>query len=269
MVIWIPHRAAAGGLWTPANATNSLWQNPSDPASIIATNDFISEVRDLSGNLRHFTSATAGQQPLIVQNATGFNGKSAMSFDGSNDRLQRVPEAWAYDYPITVFQVNRLNAFTNSYNTMFGFYTGNTGATAGWSYFIKSNGKTALYLTRANGTQSSYDGNGAATVTLNETNLFCAQITDTSVTTYFNGVLDGTLVVPSPLNQTLGIFSINIGSDTSFGRYTSWLVGQSIIVPGNLSTNERQIYEGYLAHDVGIQGKLPVGHSFKLAPPTI
>ena len=44
-------------------------------------------------------------------------------------------------------------------------------------------------------------------------------------------------------------------------------IGELIVVKGDLSTDGRQIIEGYLAHKWGLEGSLPISHPYKSSPP--
>ena len=73
---------AAGGFDPRAIANLGLWLDASDASSYtVATG--VSEWRDKSGGNRHFSQTTANNQPAV----STINGKSAFSFDGSNDTL--------------------------------------------------------------------------------------------------------------------------------------------------------------------------------------
>lgn len=66
----------------PNNITGlTLWLN-NDPTTITMSGaNRVSEWRDSSGNLNHFTQATGGNQPLYVAN--GINGQNGVYFDNN------------------------------------------------------------------------------------------------------------------------------------------------------------------------------------------
>jgi hypothetical protein len=73
-----------GRLWTPEVLRPAGWWDAAD----ISTMSFatgVSELRDKSGNGRHATQSTPANQPTLV--SVSQNGRSALSFDGSNDTL--------------------------------------------------------------------------------------------------------------------------------------------------------------------------------------
>ena len=64
----------------------ALWLDASDPASVLLTDNAVSEWSDKSGNNRHFTQSTPNNRPTY---ATTVNGRNAITFDGDNDVLFR------------------------------------------------------------------------------------------------------------------------------------------------------------------------------------
>lgn len=62
----------------------ALWLDASDSTSYTASTG-VSEWRDKSGNARNFSQSTGNNQPAVTANAQ--NGKTAFTFDGSNDSL--------------------------------------------------------------------------------------------------------------------------------------------------------------------------------------
>lgn len=65
-----------------------------------------------------------------------------------------------------------------------------------------------------------------------------------------------------PSNTTLGV-----GANPNGGAAITTEIGEVIVVNGDLTTDQRQRTEGYLAHKWGLEGDLPAGHPYKAAPP--
>jgi hypothetical protein len=148
-----------------------------------------------------------------------------------------------------------------------GFYTDASGGTAGWSYFIKSNGRTAVYCT-ANVSQPNYDGTGAALVTTNTTNMYSMHIRQGNITSYFNGSVDANVNTGDTLRTNLGTGVFTVGSDPRFNRYTQQQIGEVIIITGvNMTLAEIQRIQGYQAHLFGLTSSLPADHPHKTTPP--
>lgn len=256
-----------GRLWTPALLRPALWLDAADPSTItIATG--VSEWRDKSGNGRHFTQAVGGSQPAYNQN--GINNLGSISFNGTAKALQRTPEAWAFQYPITSFIVFRASALTNAYNSLFEFYTTAGPANAGWSDLIKSNGRSAVYAANTASGQPNYDGTGVATYVTNQTYIFSAIHQNNSLIGLQNGKTDGSNSGSYTLRTNLGTSPLYIGSSPLFNRYTNWQIGEVIITNNAaLSTSDRLKIEGYLAWKWGIPSDIVTSSPFLNRPPLI
>ncbi len=77
-----------GALWTPVNLTVApdAWLDPSNASAVTQSGGRVSQVADLSGNARHATQATSGNQPLLTANA--INGLPALGY------TPRGPGGW-------------------------------------------------------------------------------------------------------------------------------------------------------------------------------
>jgi hypothetical protein len=247
----------------------ALWLDAADASTITLNGSSVSQWNDKSGNNRHFSQSSATWQPAYWTAA--INGRNALAFDGVNDRIGRVNDAWAYNYPVAVFAVFRATSgvWANSYNGLYGFYGNSSGSARSYGVFIKSNGRSAIYAVA--GSQHNYDGTGSVTYSLQTTHVFSATIANNSIQGFGDGAEDGSVSgtftlntnAPSPLQD------MNVGSDPMFSRFTQWLIGEAIIVAGGaISTADRQRVEGYLAHKWGSASRLPANHPYKNSPPT-
>jgi hypothetical protein len=254
-------------LWTPALLRPALWMDAADQ-STITTATGISEWRDKSGNGRHFTQSVAARQPGY--NTTGINGLGTIAFDGSVKALQRTPEAWAFQYPVTSFIVFRATAFNGSYNSLFEFYTVSGQATAGWSDLIGPASRSAIYATNTVGTQNFYDGTGLLTYIANRTYIFTGIHQNNSLVGLRNGNADGSNSGSYTLRTNLGTSPLYIGSSPLFSRYTNWQIGEVIITNNAaLSVPDRLKIEGYLAWKWGVAGDVVTSSQFLSRPPLI
>jgi hypothetical protein len=259
-------------LWTPALERPALWLDTFDLAAIVGVSGAVSQLTDKSGNERHFTQGVAANRPTfdsVLQ-------PQSVLWDGSNDALQRGVEAWAYDYPVSFFVSLRANAWTNAYNGAFGFYSSSGATTAGWSYFVKSSGKSAVYTTDTSSNQRNYDGTGALTFSTGTTNILCGTIGNGFINTWGNGAVDGTVSGTWTQRTNLGTGSHDVGSDSRFSRWTNWRIREAIIFTGiTLNSWFRQRVEGYMAWraasfgDLTALANLRADHPFKNRPPLI
>ena len=254
-------------LWTPDLLRPALWLDAADQSTItVATG--VSEWRDKSGNNRHFTQSVAASQPAY--NRDGINGLASIRFDGTAKALQRTPEAWAFQYPVTAFIVFRAAAFNGGYNALFEFYTIAGQATAGWGDLINPSSRSAIYATNTAGSQNNYDGTGGLTYVTNRTYIFTGTHQNNSLAGFQNSRPDGSNSGTYTLRTNLGTSPLSIGSSPIFSRYTNWQIGEVIITNNAaLSTSDRLEVEGYLAWKWGIAADVVTSSPFVNRPPLI
>ena len=249
---------ASPQLFNPLIASPSLWLDGVDSATYSG-----GVWADKSGFGRNFSESNVDFRPSFVAN--GINSRGSLSFDGVNDRLRRTPEAWAYQYPLTMFVLFRASSYA-TYSCLLDFYTGSSGNTAGWTLLIKSNLRSAIYCTSTSG-QPSYDGTGSVTYPLNETHLFVATITNNRIESWGNGEADRLFSFSQTLRTNLGTSPLTIGASLLFARYNPVLMATVFIVPSDLSATRRQILEGHFGWEAGINSRFPTNHPFRNSRP--
>jgi hypothetical protein len=261
-----------GRLWTPALERPALWLDTFDLAAIVGVSGAVSQLTDKSGNGRHFTQGVAANRPTL----DAVLQPQSVLWDGSNDALQRSPEAWMFVYPVSFFVSLRAVSWTNAYNSPFEFYTAAGPATAGWAYLIKSNGKSACYTNDTAATQRNYDGTGALTFSTGTTNILCGTIGNGFINTWGNGAVDGTVSGAWTQRSNVGTLAVDVGSGVKYGRYTNWRIREAIIFTGAALTDLLRLrMEGYMAWraasfgDITALNNLPAAHRFRNRPPLI
>nr|QNL31466.1 MAG: hypothetical protein [Bacteriophage sp.] len=249
---------ASPQLFNPLIASPLLWLDGFDSATY--SNGIWA---DKSGFGRNFSGGFVNFRPSFLSN--GINSRGSLSFDGVNDRLQRIPEAWAYQYPLTIFVLFRASSYV-PYSSLLDFYGDVSGITAGYTLLIKNNLRSAIYCTSTSG-QPNYDGSGAVSYSLNETHLFVATITNNRIESWGNGAADGLFSFTQTLRTNLGTSPLIIGASTLFTRYNPVLKATVFIVPSDLSATRRQVLEGHFAWEAGIGSRLPTNHPFRTTRP--
>lgn len=218
---------------------------------------------DKSGFNRNFSESNVNFRPTSVAN--GINNRGSLSFDGVNDRLQRTPEAWAYQYPLTIFVLFRASSYA-VYSSLLDFYGDGSGVTAGYTLLIKNNLRSAIYCTSTSG-QPAYDGTGNVSYSLNETHLFVATITNNRIESWGNGTSDRLHSFSQTLRTNLGSSPMTVGSSLLFSRFNPVLLGTVFIVPNDLNATRRQILEGHFGWEAGINSRFPTNHPFRNSRP--
>ena len=251
-------------LWTPAELSPLLWLDAADLSSISVSGSGVSQWRDKSGYELHFGQSTDGQRPALVT----ADGLPAILFDGSNDNLTANATAQIYAYPLTVLILASASSLASStYNTLFDSYQDNNGTIPGHAQFIKSNGKSAVYMVSTTG-QPNYDGTGALTYTANTPILFATSIADSLIRTFGNGVADGAPSLSFTGRTTPVGGAIYVGAGVRFNRYTPWTMREVLMI-STIGTAARQQCEGYMLWKRGLQNLLPASHPFANRPPLI
>jgi hypothetical protein len=241
---------APGGVGT---GLVQLWLDASDPTtlydaasggSLVAADGGVARWEDKSGNGRHFTSASASSQP--TRKVADINGLDCLRFDGSDDVLNRSQEAWAHTVPLNFFVVFRAAAFTPEYYALWDFYGSTGGNVASNTGLIKSNGKSAIYLTATNNTQPNYDGTGSVTYAINTTHLFFASINNGAISSRGDKASDGSHTDSWANRTNLGGSPLSLGASLLFSRYTDIKICEFIVYNADLSTEDRDAVEIYL-----------------------
>ena len=196
---------------------------------------------DESGNSNDATPS--GTSPTVALDQT--NGLSEVQFNGASNLTtgSSVPGE-----PITIAVVLQPNTFVGSPN------------------IIRGNATNGISLTFGTGGNYLLGQRGVANFTPSNTALTTGQRA-IIVATYdlagnFTYFLDGLADGSGLDNRTIATQILDIGSslDTDFNEI---LVYNSV-----LSTSDREKVEGNLAWKYGLEGNLPVGHTYKDAPPT-
>ena len=247
ILLWSVSVGYAQCSWTPTDLGSSLklWLDGSDAASMTQSGGLVSQWNDKSGNARHATQATSGSRPTYT--ASGLNGKSVLTFDGSDDNMS-------------------INApFTNNAGTALIVYKPNSDNQ--YCLFTGNNDSWTIY----NGNNSSYESTfrsvrleGVATnqISINDANIF--MIEASSVLPSYKMFKDGSTIYSSAAAFT---FQNNINSITT-NRFLNGFVCEVILIDNVLTQSNREKLEGYLAEKWGLRANLPSGHTFKSSAPT-
>jgi hypothetical protein len=196
---------------------------------------------------------------------SGLNGRDVMTFDGTNDILNRATTGANGLTTSSIISVFRLNSGGGSEDIPMGIgSTGNAGRMRG--------------LYRAGSTTLGFAGwsNDVPTSTLSYDiaggyHLFgfvqSALSGPNNITLLRDGTTE-TASTPSALNTTSDGFSIGSLQGAAVATYyTAMTVGEILVFHTAIDTDTRQRVEGYLAHKWGLTANLPAGHPYTTTPP--
>lgn len=253
----------------------SLWLDAADSASLNLSGTSVTRWNDKSGNRNDFVQLSGFSLPSVSTNA--INSLPCLSFTGNNimnnssnqilTNSSFVLNSSAAGY--SIFTVTRQNASAPSYtgyNYILSAYGGGTGA----GLFYGTIEITKYFLT-ANGTAGPIYGFNDLTANTPNTLMTTNQLTSISVigstlTPYLNGTAMGTKT-----GTVISLTGLSIGNayapgQTFTGQTWGGVIGEILIFNANITTQQRQQIEGYLAWKWGLQSSLPADHPYKSSP---
>jgi hypothetical protein len=224
----------------------------------------VSAWNDKSGTGNNVTQSTAADMPQRVTAASGFNGRSALSFNGTSQLLQTAGNFVSYVQPQnTIFVLSKQGAVTNTFVfSMTGSDTRNQ----------------RIAMTDPWGTSTNnvidWDAGNDSNDSITATNQWGSGVhlaelglNESAGTAYisFDGTPAGTLTtgVTTPTAFT-SVLSVGWGAYTN--AYFNGSLGEMLVYSRVLSTPEAQDVEGYEAWKWGTQSLLPSTHPFSQHP---
>jgi hypothetical protein len=248
--------------WTPALITTALWLDAADASTVTTVSSAVSQWNDKSGNSRNVSQATGASQPAY--DATGFNGKGALTFDGSNNFLQSAASitTGTYTQEFNVYWVatrssNGGSILTERSSTL---VASNSWSASGGANFISSDGlNLASNNTISNATLGTIQASGGL--------VFHRHQPGQRDILFVNGT-QATVLAGTASNITGGTSHFRIGArEGNVGFFWNGQICEVIVILSNPSTLDRQKTEGYLAHKWGLTASLPADHPYKVTPP--
>jgi len=255
-----------------------LWLD-ADDASTITESTGVSAWADKSGQGNNATQGTGASQPSLQ--AAALNGKSAVRFDGTDDRLSVSDSQGSFNYlhngsQSHVFVVASPGESSNP-NTLLGIIGNNAAASqnVGFSLYYddrssSSRNDTLLVsvLRGVSGTtaadliaQSSFAPQQASVVSVavdadnaNAALRVVGNVNGRAVSDLSTGAYSVSLASAS--------YPLQVGAAGNNITPFSGDIAEILIYDAELTTDQRQLVEGYLAHKWGLQSKLPYDHPY-------
>jgi hypothetical protein len=248
-------RPRASGFSPKSISGLALWLDATDSTSYtIATG--VSEWRDKSGNGKHFSASVGNNQPSLAT----IGGKTALSFDGSNDHLLTTATLVTGNSSFTFFQVFE-GTFPGNGTALFTHRTAAGGLdtndiTVGLSANQGSSWQFGTLRTRVSTIRSgpqvnadqrfdSVDVSGVGAVSIIGT--FASSPTSTS---WFRGTAAPSTAGTSSLVGVVGM-SIGCRNNATPDLFYLGKVGEIVAYSRELSTADRRRVEAYLARKWG------------------
>jgi hypothetical protein len=236
--------------WQPTQISGcQLWLDGADSSSITGTTS-VTEWRDKSGNTRHMGvgSGTTSYSSGAIQLTNSY------MFVTSAVNLINV----------TVFIIAKTTGPQNQ--TVF---TGRPNSSVNWNsldgfgFYMDGTTVVRFYGQESSGRFSTFSVNTSTP------RLFSFKSTGTSVSGWYEGVSQSGGTLSSTRTSTAQGFAI--GGEWQGSSYGNIITNASlyeiIVYNSDLTDNQRQQIEGYLAWKWGLQGSLPSTHPYKTLPP--
>jgi hypothetical protein len=260
-------------LWTPdLEAGTTTWLDANDPNTITQSGGSVSNWYDKINNW-DFQNLNAASQPEYGNSLHFINGRKTIYFDrdtqdilnfaapgnGNPNPLGTIGQATG---EITIFMVKRyispapaaasIRVF-NMEGSLFGAHAPWVGGGVIWDIGNTIGGDGRLnaggYVSDMNSDEEFFS-------------TFYVRPSDSTREVYKNGSL---FTSQNPTTNSVILSNNNF----NIGRYQKVGIGEMIFHNGAMSSTLREKYEGYLAHRWNLNNKLPGGHTYKGAPPTI
>jgi hypothetical protein len=255
-------------LWTPADlgVSGTLWFDAGTNLTLSGTN--VLGWTDRYSAATTASNLTASARPVYAAGGVAA-GLGSIYFDGGDFLCFPTPTNLLATSAKSIFYIGKGDSSVfNIYNFTIAtciLYGGVSNNNAGYALVFRS---TDTLLLHAGGGSAVSAG---LTQTTNEIVIgSCVKQAGTTanLVAFFK---DGSAYALSA-NPALNGTPETDGGFTSIGRQAnssqrSWM-GEVIVVPGAVGTDERQRIEGYLAHKWGRQASLPTGHPYKTTAPT-
>ena len=252
--------SAGAELWTPANMTTAAWYDADDAATITESAGAVSQWDDKSGNSVHCVQASPSQKPLT--GSATINSTNALSFDGTNDYLEKLSESLMDKVELSVFAVVQPIAGGDNFQ---GIITNSSTTAANRSdlTYYKASGYMAYVRP---GSSSALASSNVTDVPMVLAGVGSISGANTTSEIWLDGTAGTTQTQTSGFTATENLVYIGFLNGT---RYFKGYIGEIVVMRSTASATDRQRIEGYLAHKWSLEANLPSGHPFKSAAPTI
>jgi hypothetical protein len=259
------------GAWTPAKLSSlAMWLDAADSSTITLNGSTVSQWDDKSGNGYNVIQATSSSQPTYI--STGFNSKPTLFFDASNDQM-------GCDVTNVSSQGDLFFGAAFQYRSDFINWRPIVGHNTGTDV---SNGGTLLMQRRSNVSEVGVHDSGRVDTgpdfTVQVTNLFEPRIAtvgrnggtngeDGALTITATGPSQPTYITQNPQSWATTEVTSRIQIGGRQQGSTGWAnayISEVIVCNTDLSTEDRQLVEGYLGWKWDLADRLPPDHPYRV-----
>ena len=271
-------------VWNPSMLSTALWLDAADASTITESGGAVSQWDDKSGNGRNATQPTSGNRPTYQSSVQ--NSKNVIRFNSASSQFLTCSNtAGAFNYLhsgqgliIAVVKVGTTadpNALYGVLGNAGAFNSNRRGFSLYWDDRISVPSSNRIGV-------SAYDGLNNNVYSVNQEDILLPQsfgiagalidaangIADNRVALLINGSTYTGNTNTATVSTGDASFDFQLGDYATGSAYLQGDIGETIIVPGAVSTLNRQKLEGYLSHKWGLTANLPSDHPYKLVGPT-
>jgi len=253
---WLP--------WSPSSTITAAWYDAADATTISATNQAVSLWQDKSGNQNHAAQSTNSRRPVTGSHTIG--GLNAIAFQPFNDQFLSAPHSTSLHLDASgganLFSVFHTTGYVSRGSGLNSIVSKGTLLTAGAAYGIRLNDTSSLaFKASADTLTPSLD------LVLSQNLIFSGTRDDSSRTasTFINGKQQSTATLQAISSNNSS--ALILGGESNTARCADVRFGEFLVVPGSLTAQQRQKFEGYLAHKWSLTAQLPTNHLFRSSPP--
>ncbi|MES2981163.1 MAG: Calx-beta domain-containing protein [Verrucomicrobiota bacterium] len=250
-----------GSIWLPSDLPSQplTWYDATDPASVILSSGVVSQWSDKTATGAHLIQGTAANRPT---SGTTINGRNSIAFDGVNDGLKSATNPFGTTIN-NAFMASVVDIGNLSNTTMFSLSGSSTNANRWQAHSPYSDG--VIYFD-CGGSTGSNRISGASGWAANQNKIlgFYNSVSASAQEVWANG----TRILNDATGHAVTTSSgISLGFDGT-SSYDQVRFGETVIINGTISNENRQKLEGYLAHKWAMLDTLPADHPYKTLTPS-
>ena len=270
-------------LWTPANlpVAPKVWVDWDSALTEII--GYASAWSNSKGSLGgSFSQSTASYQPSIL--VSGINGKRALRFDGSEDRMQGPADVYrdvtaGWSFIVFKKRTSAVNPATGAC-ILYGNASSNVAHTNRWNVLAIRGSTPGLgaFATRRGTTDATAVLGRSASDYGNWTmRRDVADWANGDAFMYVNGTLDAsdttTMTSGNTSNDAMPGLMLGTGGTPSSPTVAYSDIDVALVMCGSgaslPSTGDFEKIEGWAAWQLGLEANLPIGHPYKSSPPYV
>lgn len=241
-------------LWTPAQASPSMWLDASDARTITLNGSTVSQWDDKSGNRINATQSTAARQPTYTTN--GLNGNPVLTFNTSSfSSTANVNGLSSF-----MFYIVAKASTGSNYTSMLRFQT----STSKYFSYTWAGTSAATIISETDATAPTGMASGLVNNAWNIGAVRRVQNQANGFASYNNGTFVEGKTSP---NSAFECGQLTIGSYIGTSEYFSGTIAEIVLFYTANDDVTRQRMEGYLAWKWGLESSLPNNHPYKNSPP--